>query len=442
MARDMKFETARWSIFLVLILTYILVYFHRMAPAVVSEYLMADFQATGARLGSLSAIYFMVYAVMQLPSGVLADTLGTRTSIVGGNLAAGLGSIVFALAGSFEMACVGRFLVGLGVSVVFVSIMKNNAVWFPARVFGLMSGVTLLIGNLGSVTAAGPLSMALTFLEWRTIFIGIGIFSLILSVIGFLIVRNKPEDMGFVSPNPVVPSATGQVDTRSWWQNLIQVLSVGRIWPCFWVQLGVTGSIYAFMGLWGVPYLRDVHGLSRPEAANYMTTMLVAFALGALFFGWFSDRIGKRKSVLIGGLIAYIFCWIVLIYANWTPGLAGMMLFGCLGFAGASFVITFASAKEVIHPEFSGIAVSISNAGCFVGATVIQPLFGWLADRTWDGTIDNGVRMYSNIDYRSGLLMMLAFLVIGLLSSFWVQETNCRNIAFNKSGEDDKNICN
>lgn len=186
-----------------------------MAPAVVSEYLMADFQATGARLGSLSAIYFMVYAVMQLPSGVLADTLGTRTSIVGGNLAAGLGSIVFALAGSFEMACVGRFLVGLGVSVVFVSIMKNNAVWFPARVFGLMSGVTLLIGNLGSVTAAGPLSMALTFLEWRTIFIGIGIFSLVLSVIGFLIVRNKPEDMGFVSPNPAVPSVTGQVDTRS-----------------------------------------------------------------------------------------------------------------------------------------------------------------------------------------------------------------------------------
>ena len=121
-----QFERAKWSIFGVLILTYILVYFHRMAPGVVSEFLMADFQTTGARLGSLSAIYFFVYAFMQIPSGVIADTLGTRTSIVFGNLIAGMGSLTFGLAESFEVACAGRFLVGLGVSVVFVSIMKTK----------------------------------------------------------------------------------------------------------------------------------------------------------------------------------------------------------------------------------------------------------------------------------------------------------------------------
>ena len=81
MVRDMRFEVARWSIYGILILTYILVYFHRMAPGVVSEYLMADFQTTGTRLGTLSAIYFFVYAAMQLPSGVLADTLSARTSL-------------------------------------------------------------------------------------------------------------------------------------------------------------------------------------------------------------------------------------------------------------------------------------------------------------------------------------------------------------------------
>lgn len=432
MTRDMKFETARWSIFMVLIFTYILVYFHRMAPGVVAEYLMADFQATGARLGTLSAIYFMVYAVMQLPSGVLADTLGTRTSIIFGNLTAGLGSILFALAGSFEMACVGRFLVGLGVSVVFISIMKNNAVWFGARVFGLMSGVTLFIGNLGSVTAAGPLSLLLTFFEWRTIFIGIGLFSLLLSVAGFLIVRNRPEDLGFPSPNPVVVPGGGQADPRNWWQNLLAVLRVPRIWPGFGVQFGVIGSLYAFMGLWGVPYLRDVHGLSRPEAASYMTTMLIAFAFGALFFGWFSDRVGRRKSVLIAGLLAYTSGWLVLMYADWSPGMAGQVLFGCLGFAGASFVITFACAKEVIHPEYSGMAVSVVNTGCFVGTTLIQPLFGWLADRTWDGTVEEGVRVYSGQDYQSGLLMMLVFTLVGLASAFLVRETRCRNIALDE----------
>jgi sugar phosphate permease len=428
MVREMKFETARWSIFSILILTYILVYFHRMAPGVVSEYLMADFQTSGTRLGALSAIYFFVYAAMQLPSGVLADTLGTRTSIIGGNITAGLGSILFALAPSFEMACAGRFLVGLGVSVVFISIMKNNAVWFHARVFGLMSGVTLLIGNLGSVTAAGPLSALLSVFAWRSIFISIGCFSLILAAVAFFVVRNKPEDLGFPCPNPKVKGENGPVLHESWVKNLLSVMTVLRVWPGFWVQFGIIGGLYSIMGLWGVPYLRDVQGLSRPDAAHYMTVMLLSFAVGALFFGWFSDRIGRRKPVLVTGMLLYSCSWLLLIFSDWSPGLAGQFLFGLMGFAGSSFVITFACAKEVINPELSGMAVSIVNTGCFVGTAILQPLFGWIADRTWDGTVLDGIRVYSRGDYHNGFLLMLGFTCVGLVASFMVRETYCRNI--------------
>lgn len=431
MVRDMKFEAAKWSIFSILILTYILVYFHRMAPGVVSEYLMADFQITGTSLGTLSAIYFFVYAAMQLPSGVLADTLGTRTSIIGGNITAGLGSILFGLASSFEMACAGRFLVGLGVSVVFISIMKNNAVWFHAKVFGLMSGVTLLVGNLGSVTAAGPLSILLSIFDWRSIFVSIGLFSLALAIAGFFVVRNRPEDLGFVSPNPQLAKGNGRATRGSWQKDLWSVVTTLKIWPGFFVQLGIIGGLYSFMGLWGIPYLRDVYGLSRPDAAAYMTVMLLSFAFGALFFGWFSDKIGKRKSILIGGMSLYTSSWLLLIFSNWSPGLSGYFILGLMGFSGSSFVITFACAKEVIHPELSGMAVSIVNTGCFVGTALIQPLFGWMADRTWDGRIQDGVRIYSSGDYNSGMLMLLGFSVIGLLATCLVHETHCKNITVN-----------
>lgn len=428
MISSSKFQTVRWTIFSVLILSYILVFFHRMAPGVVSEYLMADFKTTGTALGTLSAIYFFVYAAMQLPSGVLADTLGTRTSIIFGNITAGIGSIIFGLATSFAMACVGRFFVGLGVSVVFISIMKNNAVWFPARVFGLMSGVTLLIGNLGSVTAAGPLSAMLSVFTWRTIFIGIGIFSLILALAGFFFVRNKPEDLGFESPNKKIESGKGPVTHSSWIKNLVSVISLLRIWPGFWVQFGAIGGLYALMGLWGIPYLRDVHSLSRPEAANYMTIMLLSFAAGALFFGWFSDRIGRRKPVLIAGMALYTVSWVILMFYRFSPGLEGKLLFGVMGFAGSSFVITFASAKEAINPELSGMAVSVVNTGCFAGTALVQPLFGWIADKTWDGKVVEGIRIYSSRDYNNGFKLMLAMAVLGLVSSFLVRETYCRNI--------------
>lgn len=420
-----RFELARWSIFSILILTYILVYFHRMAPGVVSEFLMADFNTSGTRLGALSAIYFAVYALMQIPSGVIADTLGTRTSIISGNLVAGLGSILFGMATGFEMACAGRFLVGLGVSVVFISIMKNNSVWFHEKVFGIMSGLTLFFGNLGAVLAAGPLAHILTIFHWRTVFLGIGVLSICLGLVGFLLVRNKPQDMGFDPPNSY--KGQSQTQNRHWLSNLKDVIMTLRVWPGFWVQLGMIGSSYAFMGLWGMPYLRDVHNLSRAFAANHMTIQLLSFALGALFWGWVSDKIGRRKPFLISAAAGYVLSWFMLRYLQWTPGITGYMIFAFMGFSASGFVITFAAAKEIVHPQLSGMGVSVVNTGCFIGTALTQPLFGYIADLTWDGTMVKGVRIYSANDYHNGFIAMIIFSIIALAATFKVRETFCRN---------------
>jgi sugar phosphate permease len=397
-----------------------------MAPGVVSEFLMADFNTSGTRLGALSAIYFAVYALMQIPSGVIADTLGTRTSVISGNLVAGLGSILFGMATGFEMACAGRFLVGLGVSVVFISITKNNSVWFHEKVFGIMSGLTLFFGNLGAVMAAGPLAQVLTVFHWRSVFIGIGGLSLGLALAGFLLVRNTPQDLGFDPPNTY--SGQSQTHNRHWLANLKDVVMDLRIWPGFWVQLGMIGSSYAFMGLWGVPFLRDVHGLSRAFAADHLTIQLLSFALGALFWGWVSDKTGRRKPFLLFAAAAYVLSWVMLMYLPWTPGTSGFIIFGFMGFSGAGFVITFAAAKEIVHPQLSGMGVSVVNTGCFIGTALAQPLFGYIADLNWDGTMADGLRVYSAGDYHNGFIVMIIFATLALAASFRVRETWCRNM--------------
>jgi sugar phosphate permease len=423
-----RFEIVRWSVFTVLVVAYMSVYFHRMAPGVVSGELMASFQTTGAALGSLAAMYYYIYTAMQVPAGVLADTVGIRTVSALGNLVAGVGSIIFGLAESFEVASVGRFLVGLGVSVIFVGLMKSNTVWFSDRRYGLVSGLTLFLGNMGSVLAAGPLAFALTLWSWREVFVALGIGALVLGVLSLLIVRNRPEDAGFPSLRQMEGKTAHAARGRHWWQELKAVLATRAVWPGFFVNFGMAGGLFAFVGLWIIPLLRDSYGLARAEAAEYATLTLFAMAVSALTMGSLSDRLGRRKPVLLACSLLYALVIGVLIFAPWQPGWGAKLLFVLLGFTGGGFLITYPCAKEVCPPAVSGMAISVVNTGLFLGAALMQPLFGWALDLVWDGALREGVRMYVAGDYRYGLGLMLGYALIALAAGTRITETRGKNL--------------
>ena len=422
------FQLVRWSTFTILILAYISVFFHRMAPAVVASDLMASFHTSAAALGSLAAMYYYIYTAMQLPAGVLADTLGNRITVTTGNIVAGAGSVLFGLADSVEAAALGRFLVGLGVSVIFVGLMKSNSVWFRERIYGLVSGLTVLLGNLGSVLAAGPLAALLQWWSWRSVFVAIGIFSLVLALFTLLFVRNRPEDAGFPSLREMSGEQSHAGREQHWFLDLRRVVMTVAVWPGFWVNFGMAGSLFAFAGLWGIPLLQDAHGLSRGQAASYTTVTLFSMAISTLISGWISDLIGLRKPVLLFSAVVYALAWLLLILLPWQPGPAALLLFALIGFTGGGFVLTYPCAKEVMHPALAGMAISVVNTGLFLGAAIMQPLFGWVLDQVWDGTVINGINHYSRDNYRLALFLMLGFAAIALLGAWRMHETRCRNL--------------
>lgn len=423
-----RFLWVRARIFLILILAYMSVFFHRMAPGVVSGELMASFQTSATALGSLAAMYYYIYTLMQIPAGVLADTLGNRASVTAGNVIAGIGSIVFATAETFELASLGRFMVGLGVSVIFVGLMKNNTVWFRDRIYGLVSGFTILMGNLGSILAAKPLSALLNIWSWREIFIAMGFMSLLLAIFTLLFVRNRPEDAGFLSVREMDGMTTHAERHQHWAKDLITVFRNISIWPGFWINFGMVGGLFAFAGLWGIPLLRDSFTMSRDEASIYTTITLIGLAIGTLFAGWISDRIGLRKPVILISSGTYALAWLALIYVPWQPGVLAMILFMLIGISSGGFVLTYPCAKEVTQPALSGMAISLVNTGLFLGAAIMQPLFGWVLDIGWDGTMANGINLYSWQNYQYAMLLMLGFAIISFISALRVKETYCNNL--------------
>jgi len=347
---------------------------------------------------------------------------------------AGVGSIVFGLAPSLEVASLGRFLVGLGVSVVFVGLMRSNAVWFSERHYGRISGLTLLLGNLGAISAAAPLAWVLGVLTWREVFVGIGALSLVMAVLTWLLVRNRPEDLGLPAARVLDGLAPHPEHEHHWLRELQAVLRNRRVWPGFWVNFGVTGNLFSFAGLWGVPLLQDVYGLSRTEASLYTTGSLAAFAVGSLVSGWLSDHLGRRKPVIVGTAVTSLAAWVMLAFLPWGPGWAGYLLYALLGLAAGGFVVGYAAAKEVCSPASAGMGIALVNTGLFLGAAVMQPAFGWVLDLAWDGKLVEGLRSYAWADYRNGLWLSAGFAALAVLAAFRIHETRCRNLTVEGEG--------
>jgi len=418
--RTQKFA---WYFFSIVSLSYLMVYFHRVAPAVVSDLLMAEFNLSGAVLGNLAAIYFYVYTLMQLPAGVLADGFGAKKAIFWGMMISGVGSLIFAGSTILGFAYLGRILIGLGVSVIFVSMLKIVTEWFPEKQFGAMSGIAVFIGNAGAVLAATPLAYLVSMWGWRTSFSlvgGVGIFAGILTLV---LVKDRPLELNLPSPNPTLKTAA-RMGIKDVIQGLAKVMKNSSSWPPFIVFFGVYGSLMAFQGVWGLPFLVQQYGMERFEASSNLLIIAVGLLIGCPLIGYISDRIGKRKLPLLISLFMYTLCWVaMLVWPGGKPALWALpFLLFAMGLFASGFILVWACAKETNPIELSGCSIGLANMGGFFGAAIVQPLFGWALDKKWQGLFEDGVRIYPLESWRFAFLLALVILLSTTLIGILIKE--------------------
>jgi len=413
-------QRRRWIILGVVAVSYVLSFFQRFAPAGIAQDLASAFETSAASLGVLAATYFYVYTLMQIPTGILADTLGPRRILVLGGIVGGLGSFLFGFAPSLDWALTGRTLIGLGVSVTFIAMLKLVAVWFEESRFATVVGICMLIGNLGSVLAGAPLSALAQATGWRGVFIGVGVVSLGLAAACWLIVRDRPSGAN--------AAAAPRFDRTVVLTSLLSVIRNRDTWPAIAVNTGMSGAFFTFAGLWMTPYLMQVHGLARPVAASHLSLWFGGFALGCFFIGTLSDRLGRRKPVLIAAAHLFAAIWLVWLAGVTMPLWASYALFALMGLATAGFSLTWACAKEVNPPLLSGMSTSVANMGGFLAGALLQPLVGWVMDLAWQGEMVGGARFYDLAAWRGGVLVVTLCAAGGALASWRIRETRCRNI--------------
>lgn len=401
-------------------------FYHRVAPAVMTDQLMADFHIGAAALGNFTAFYFYSYFLMQVPTGILADHWGPRKLLTAGALIAACGTLLFALASSLIVADLGRLLIGGAAGVGYVSLLSLATRWFPARFFATVSGLTLFCGVAGAVSAGPPLRFLVEYFGWRPVMFAAAAALLMIGAAIWRIVRDDPAQKGFRSYAADYPEAA--VSPRTLLAGLMTVLGYRNIWYLTLVGCGLTGPVLAFAGLWGVPYLTALHGIPTAASSAITSTLLICYAAGAIVLGIVSDRIGLRKPVIVGGAVVATIVWIPILFFPGIPLWLLVSLVIVAGLANGSVTLGFAFAKESVPPRYAGTTSGIYNMGSILGAMLLQPAIGWMLDRNWQGGLAGGVRIYDATAYHSGFSLIIAVSALAVLGSLLTAETHCRQV--------------
>ena len=417
-----------WSIWGFGALFYLMGFFQRIAPAVMTAELMQDFNISAAALGNLSAFYYYSYVAMQVPTGIIADIWGPRRLLSTGALVAASGILLFAVAPNIWWANCGRFLIGGSVAVAWVCTLKLAGDWFPSKHFAMISGIALFFGLVGAVFAGPPLRLLIVAFGWRNTMLASAVVTFVICAGVWLIVRDHPGEKGYAGFTEPVPAAQN-TSQRQIISGIIEVLRYPNVWLLFVIGGGVVGCVLTFGGLWGVPYLSTHHGLTITQASALNSTLLVAWGIGGPIFGGLSDRVGRRKPLFFVGVTLTVIGWGLILFVSNLPVAVLTILLFITGFTSGCVIISFAFARESVPAHLTGTVIGLNNMGFMLGPTLLQPAVGWMLDRNWHGDLLNGVKIYSLNAYHDGFTLMIVWAALSFGLLFFTRETYCRHLA-------------
>jgi sugar phosphate permease len=252
------------------------------------------------------------------------------------------------------------------------------------------------------------------------------IVPLLIAALIWMIVRDDPGERGYASYSADVTAAGPQAGVFA---GLRQVFSYRNTWLLTLAPGALAGSVLAFAGLWGVPFLTSHYGMSAPKAAATCSAMLLAWAVGGPVCGNLSDRSGRRKSVYMACCALIAAAWALVIFNPGQPLVVLMGLLMLIGFAAGGVIIGFAYLKETVPSQLGGTAAGVCNMGVMLGPMLLQPAVGWVLDSRWQGTTRAGARIYDMGAYRAGFSLMLAWAVLALICLALTREAGERPLS-------------
>jgi predicted MFS family arabinose efflux permease len=339
-----------------------------MVNAVLGPTLAAEFGLSAGGLGLLSSVYFLSFALFQLPLGLLLDRFGPRRVNATLLLVAAAGGAWFASAQSAESAIAARALLGLGVSGCLMASFTAFVLWYPPERISTMNGIAFSAGICGAMVATVPLELLLRVWPWRQVFLLLVAATLAVSVALWAVVPERSR--GRAGSFPEQLRGLGALFRDGAFVRIAVCLGASQF------------AAVALQTLWVATWLRDVAGYDPAQVARGLLAISVAMIAGYMGFGRAADRLAKQGRsalpLLVGGVAASSLCLLLIILGS--RGALALALWCGFVATGTAVVLGYSILSRNLPKEMAGRANTAINQLGFIGMFSGQWLFGLVLD--------------------------------------------------------------
>lgn len=391
---------------------YYMSYLFRTVNAIISPQLVADIGLTPAALGFMTAAYFMTFAAVQLPLGIVLDKYGPRKVQAALLMVAAAGAALFAFGTDAATLIVGRGLIGLGVSACLMASLKANVLWFPKEKIPLVNGVIFAFGTIGALSTTVPLELLIQTVDWRTLFWWLTGISILSGLLIFFVVPERPQNSTETVP--------GQSAFKAQLADLKLVYGSAFFWRLSFMVFLHNGVFLSYQALWAAPWLRDVAGLDRSGVADAMFMFNIGMFVGVLSIGLVAERIQKLGVPTIVPAVAGIGLSLavqILFAAAWTDYPAILCLL--FGYFGSTSTLAYAVMNQKFPQKLTGRVNTAQNMLTFIAAFTTQ----WLVGIIIGLYPSPGDGMYSADGHQTALIVLIAIELAGFIYFLWPRHT-------------------
>jgi MFS family permease len=367
------------AIWLVGLTVYFVAVLHRSSLGVAGLLAAERFDISASQLSTFVVLQLLIYALMQVPVGLLVDRFGPRRVLLTGTLILTSAQLSFAFADSYLWALSARFFVGVGDAMTFVCVLRLVTTWFPTRRIPLMTQLTGVLGQLGAVAAAVPMTWALSTLGWTHAYLATAALGGVLLVATLIVVRDSAEARSV--SGPMLGLAGIKASLTDSWEHPGTRLG-------FWMHFSTQFSATVLGLLWGYPFFVEGQGLGSATAGVLLSVMVLSIMAFGPTFAWLITRWPWHRSTLVLLVVASIAtAWaVVLAWPGAAPVWMLVVLVVICGMGGPASMVGF-DLGRTSNPVFRvSTATGIINQGGFLASLTTAALIGLLLDwRTPDG---------------------------------------------------------